>query len=197
MKGLLPTIELFNGTSCSVGSWSFSTKQDSNMRILSAMALACATCFSSSAFASEQDFLKSIEGQWTGGGTVLTKIGGNNVDVSCSMHSDAKSSSFSMNGTCRTLAIVTRSFTANVRASGNSYSGSYVGVSGKPSKLLGRRDGNTINLDVTWATTLYGDRKAKMTIEKVGEDGLRIRTIDQDPESGKSIVTTQLDLRRR
>ncbi len=35
-----------------------------------------------------------------------------------------------------------------------------------------------------------------MTIEKVGDNGLRIRTIDQDPDSGKSVVTTQLDLKR-
>jgi hypothetical protein len=93
--------------------------------------------------------------------------------------------------------VISRSFTANVKASGGAYSGTYVGVSGKASKLAGSRDGNTINLDVTWANAIYGDREARMTIEKVGENGLQIRTIDQDPESGKSIVTTQLDLRRR
>ncbi|MHC2301083.1 hypothetical protein BCL32_1778 [Rhizobium mongolense USDA 1844] len=167
------------------------------MRVLPAIALTCAICLTSNASASEENFLKSIEGQWTGGGAVLTKLGGSTVDVSCKMQSDAQSSSFSMNGSCRAFAVVTRSFTANVKASGEAYSGIYVGISGKPSKLVGSRDGNMIKLDVTWANTIYGDRQAKMTIEKVGEDGLRIRTIDQDPASGKSIVTTQLDLRRR
>ncbi|EUB98340.1 hypothetical protein PMI07_006654 [Rhizobium sp. CF080] len=167
------------------------------MRVLPAIALVCTASFYSSALASEEDFLKSIEGQWTGGGSVLTKLGGSNVNVSCNMQSDAASSSFSMNGTCRALAVVSRSFTANVKASGASYSGNYTGVSGKPSKLEGSRNGNTINLDVTWANPIYGDRAAKMTIEKVGDDGLRIRTIDRDPDTGKSIVTTQLDLRRR
>jgi hypothetical protein len=166
------------------------------MRILPAIALGCAVCISSTAFAAEEDFLKSIEGQWTGGGSVLTDIGGSKVNVSCKMESDASSASFSMNGTCRALAVVSRSFTANVKAAGNAYSGNYVGVSGQPSKLVGSRDGNTINLDVTWAKAEYGDREAKMTIQKVGQDGLRIRTIDQDPKSGKSIVTTQLDLKR-
>jgi hypothetical protein len=166
------------------------------MRVLSAMALACAVFASSGAFAAEQDFLKSIEGQWSGGGKVLTKIGGSNVNVSCKMTSDAASSSFSMNGTCRALAVVSRTFTAKVDTSGGSYSGNYVGVSGQPSKLVGSRSGDTINLDVTWAKAEYGDRQAKMTIEKVGDDGLRIRTIDQDPDSGKSIITTQLDLKR-
>jgi hypothetical protein len=167
------------------------------MRALSAVAMACAICVSSGASASEDDFLKSIEGQWTGGGKVLTSIGGNNVNVSCKMQSDAQSSSFSMNGTCRALAVVSRSFNAKVKAAGNSYSGNYVGVSGKPSRLVGSRDGNTIAFNVTWAQPEYGDRDAKMTIQKVGEKGLRIRTIDQDPKSGKSVVTTQLDLTRR
>ncbi|RWX76087.1 hypothetical protein EPK99_20785 [Neorhizobium lilium] len=167
------------------------------MRVLSALALACAMSVSSAASAAEQDFLKSIEGQWSGGGKVLTSIGGSNVNVTCNMQSDAQASSFSMNGTCRALAVVSRSFNANIKASGNAYSGNYVGVSGKPSKLVGSRSGDTIALDVTWAVAEYGDRDAKMTIQKVGDDGLRIRTVDQDPKSGKSVVTTQLDLKRK
>jgi len=166
------------------------------MRALSLATLICTSVFASGAQASEEDFLKSIEGQWSGGGKVLTKLGGKNVNVSCNMKSDANSSSFSMDGTCRALVVVSRSFKANVQASGTSYSGRYVGASGKPSQLAGTRQGDTINLDVTWANEIYGDKAARMTIQKVGENGLRIRTIDRDPQSGKSIVTTQLDLRR-
>jgi len=166
------------------------------MRALSAAAFICTSIFATGANASEEDFLKSIEGQWSGGGQVLTKLGGQNVNVSCQMKSDANSSSFSMDGTCRAMVVVTRSFTAKVAASGTRYSGNYIGNSGKPSKLAGARQGNTISLDVTWANEIYGDRSARMTIQKVGNDGLRIRTIDRDPQSGKSVVTTQLDLRR-
>ncbi|MBW6423814.1 hypothetical protein KX729_20345 [Rhizobium sp. XQZ8] len=166
------------------------------MRALFAAVLICFSALASGASASEADFLKSIEGQWTGGGKVLTKLGGQNVNVSCSMQSDANSSRFSMDGTCRAMVVVSRSFKADVQASGASYSGNYVGASGKPSRLAGSRQGNTISLDVTWANEIYGDKAARMTIQKVGENGLRIRTIDRDPESGKSIITTQLDLQR-
>ncbi|MDP9839860.1 hypothetical protein J2T09_004640 [Neorhizobium huautlense] len=155
-----------------------------------------AVCAGSQAMASDAEFLQSIEGRWSGGGIALTKLGGSNVKVSCSMRSDANVSNFSMDGTCRALAVVSRSFNAKVRSSGTLYSGTYVGVSGKPSKLAGVRKGNTIRFDVTWANTVYGDRKATMTIQKVGEKGLRIRTIDRDPATGKTIVTTQLDLQR-
>lgn len=166
------------------------------MRASSLVALMASSLLSTEVAASEEGFLKSIEGQWTGGGKVLTKLGGNNVDVSCSMRSDASSSTYSMDGSCRALVVLTRSFTANVKASGTRYSGTYVGVSGKASKLAGSREGNTLNLDVIWANEIYGDREAKMTIQKIGQDSLRIRTIDRDPGSGKSIVTTELDLRR-
>ncbi|MGE7368446.1 hypothetical protein ACQKKX_05160 [Neorhizobium sp. NPDC001467] len=166
------------------------------MKYVSILSMIFAGAVASSAAASEESFLKSIEGQWTGGGSVLTKIGGSNVRVSCKMKSDADATRFSMDGTCRALALVSRSFTAKVASSGISFSGTYVGVSGKPSRLSGARRGNTISFDVTWANAVYGDRKATMTIQKVGSNGLRIRTIDRDPSSGKSILTTQLDLRR-
>jgi hypothetical protein len=165
------------------------------LRLVSA-AIACALLAPASAFASEEAFLKSIEGRWTGGGIVLQKLGGPKVNVSCNMQSTASAQSYSMDGSCRALVVVTRSFTARVKASGTSYAGTYVGVSGKPSTLRGSRSGNAINLDVTWANEIYGDRKATMTIQKVGDNGLRIRTIDKDPSSGKSVVTTQLDLKR-
>lgn len=166
------------------------------MRLFAITAFLCATCFGSQVAASDETFLKTIEGQWTGGGTALTKLGGSNVKVSCRMQSDANAGSFSMDGTCRALAVVSRSFNAKVNSSGTSYSGTYVGVSGKPSKLAGARKGNTISFDVTWANVVYGDRKARMTIQKVGDTGLRIRTIDKDPATGKTIVTTSLDLKR-
>lgn len=166
------------------------------MRSFALAAFFCAFSASSHAMASDAEFLRSIEGQWTGGGTALTKLGGSNVKVSCRMTSDADRGSFSMDGTCRALAVVSRSFNARVRSSGTTYSGTYVGISGKPSKLSGARKGNTISFDVTWANVVYGDRKATMTIQKVGDGGLRIRTIDRDPGTGKTIVTTQIDMRR-
>jgi hypothetical protein len=166
------------------------------MRIVPAVLLAYASICPAAAMASEADFLKSIEGQWSGGGTVLTKLGGSNVNVSCKMKSSANAANFAMDGSCRAFVVVTRSFTARVKATGTSYSGTYVGVSGKPSTLQGSRNSNTLNLNVTWAAVEYDNKKAVMTIQRVGDDGLRIQTVDRDPQSGKSIVTTDLKLKR-
>ncbi|MCO5732878.1 hypothetical protein [Rhizobium sp. SSA_523] len=166
------------------------------MKLLVAAILGLSSLSASSAFASEEQFLKSIEGRWTGGGLVLRELGGQKVNVTCNMQSKANASRFSMDGSCRALVVISRGFNANVTAKGTRYSGTYVGVSGKPSRLVGSRRGDTISFDVTWANQVYGDRKAIMEIRKVGENGLQISTIDKDPKSGKTIVTTQLRLKK-
>ena len=56
--------------------------------------------------------------------------------------------------------------------------------------------GNAINLAIRWAKEVNGDRIAKMTIEKIGSTGMRLTTVDTDPKTGKSVVTSQINLRR-
>ena len=51
-------------------------------------------------------------------------------------------------------------------------------------------------LAICWAKEVNGDRSARMTIEKIGSNGLRLTTVDTDPKTGKSVVTSQIDLRR-
>ncbi|PDT26363.1 hypothetical protein CO660_28485 [Rhizobium sp. L9] len=83
-----------------------------------------------------------------------------------------------------------------VRATGNRYSGSYVGAGTGTAGLGGQRAGDTINLGITSAKEVSGDRRAQMTIEKVGASGMRLTTVDTDPKTGKSVVTSRIDLRR-
>ncbi|MBB3656115.1 hypothetical protein FHX15_001328 [Rhizobium sp. BK650] len=146
--------------------------------------------------ASEADFLNSLAGDWSGTGMVLTRIGGAKVNVSCNLKSDASPSTVDMNGSCRGLAFITRSFTANVKAAGQRYTGNYTGPSGLPSRLVGSRKGDALTFDITWARVTNGDRSANMMIQKVGQNGLRLQTIDRDPVSGRSVVTSRIDLQR-
>ncbi len=60
----------------------------------------------------------------------------------------------------------------------------------------GKRAGNTINFGITWVKEVNGDRRAQMTIERIGDTGIRLTTVDTDPKTGKSIVTGRIDLRR-
>ncbi|MBX5160680.1 MULTISPECIES: hypothetical protein [unclassified Rhizobium] len=166
------------------------------MRAALIAAIFSLSCLPDTAKASETGFLRSLAGDWHGTGMVLTKIGGTNLNVSCSLRSDASESAVSMNGKCRGLAVFTRAFSANVKVLGQRYTGSYIGPSGQPSKLVGSRQGDALNLRVTWARVVNGDRNAILMIEKIGQDRLRLQTVDRDPASGQSVVTSRIDLQR-
>ncbi len=166
------------------------------MRVSSLTAIALILCLPGISQAAEADYLKSISGSWNGKGTVLTKIGGSKVNVSCSLQVGSTTTSLSMKGRCRGL-LVSRGFSANVKTSGSRYSGTYLGPSGQPSRLSGSRRGDNVNLAVTWARVVNGDRNASMTIEKLGANGLRLRTIDKDVATGRSVATSSIEFTRR
>lgn len=165
------------------------------MRTLLIATLLLLPCLPVAAMASD-GFLQSLAGDWSGTGKVLTRIGGTNLNVTCTLRSDASASTVSMNGKCRGLAVFTKTFSATVKSAGERYTGNYVGPSGLPSKLAGSRKGTALNLRVTWARLVNGDRDAVLMIEKVGQNRLRLQTVDQDPASGQSVVTSRIDLQR-
>ncbi|TIN68565.1 MAG: hypothetical protein E5Y30_23015, partial [Mesorhizobium sp.] len=106
------------------------------------------------------------------------------------------STSLSLDGNCRGLVVVTRAISADLKASGAKYSGTYVGSRTGPAQLNGSRSGNAINLGIRWAKEVNGDRRAQMKVEKRGEKGMRLTVIDTDPKTGKSVVTSRIDLQR-
>jgi hypothetical protein len=92
--------------------------------------------------------------------------------------------------------VVSRAISANLKVTGAKYSGTYVGSRTGPAQLNGSRSGSAINLGIRWAKEVNGDRKAQMTVEKRGENGIRLTVTDTDPKTGKSVVTSRIDLSR-
>ena len=159
--------------------------------------VAAAMCFAvSAAYADEADFLNSLDGNWSGKGTVKVRTNSSPIDVTCKFNSDATDTSLSLDGNCRGMVIVSRAIGADLKADGTKYSGSYVGAGTGTAGLSGSRSGNAINLGIRWAKEVNGDRKARMTVEKVGENGMKLTTVDVDPETGKNVVTSQINLSR-
>jgi hypothetical protein len=148
------------------------------------------------AHSADNSFFGSLGGSWKGSGIVLTRIGSSPINVNCNFTIDGEALTLSMDGTCRGMVVVKRSISAKLRASGQSYTGTYTGPSGQPSTLSGSRQGNTINLGVRWARVINGDRVANLMLEKIGNNRLRLQTIDKDLETGKSVVTSRVDLSR-
>src|SRR6218665_3464481 len=107
------------------------------MRVVLVLALTVAAFWPSFASADESDFLKSLEGKWSGDGMVLLRIGGPPISVSCDLATNAEATNLSMQGSCRGLLVIRRSISANISASERGYSGNYIGPSGQPSVLSG------------------------------------------------------------
>ncbi|SDA41829.1 hypothetical protein [Mesorhizobium qingshengii] len=148
------------------------------------------------AHADETKFLQSFQGNFAGKGTVQVTTDVPNVGVSCNFKSNATSTSLSLDGSCRGLVVLTRDISANLKVTDAKYSGVYVGSRTGPAQLNGSRSGNAITLGIRWAKEINGDRKARMTVEKRGENGIRLTVTDTDPKTGKSVVTSRIDLQR-
>ncbi|BCG73082.1 hypothetical protein MesoLj113a_42400 [Mesorhizobium sp. 113-1-2] len=167
------------------------------MRPFVQVALAgCLVIVAGAARADETKFLQSFQGNFAGKGTVQVTTDVPNVSVSCSFNSNATPTSLSLDGNCRGLVVVSRAISANLKVTGAKYSGIYVGSRTGPAQLNGSRAGNAINLGIRWAKEVNGDRKAQMTVEKRGENGIRLTVTDTDPKTGKSVVTSRIDLTR-
>ena len=146
--------------------------------------------------AGESEFLKSVDGNWSGKGTVKVRVNSVPMDVFCKFTSSATVTSLSLKGKCTGLMGLSRAIGADMMTNGSTYSGSYRGAGTGIAGLNGKRVGNAIKLAIQWAKQVNGDRSARMTIEKIGSNGMRLTTVDTDPKTGKSVVTSQINLQR-
>jgi hypothetical protein len=161
------------------------------------IAAGCLTTLTGAAFADEAAFLRSLDGNWAGGGTVKVRTSAPTIRVSCKFASETTADSLALDGTCRGLLVFSRRISADLKANGARYAGYYIGAGTGPAGLSGRRSGNAINLNIRWAKKVNGDRKAKLIVEKNGSNGMRLTTTDVDPKTGESVVTSRIDLKRR
>ena len=165
-------------------------------KFLPGLLVASALCFGSAAHAADADFLKSLEGNWAGKGSVK-------VDADSS--ADQRQLQIRV-GHHRQFDVARRQLhrpggdlsrhRREIKTDGKSYKGTYIGSSTGPAGLSGKRSGNALNLGIRWAKDVNGDRSAKLRLEKVGDNGMRLTTIDTDPATGKSVVISDINLRR-
>ncbi|MEZ2126805.1 MULTISPECIES: hypothetical protein [unclassified Sinorhizobium] len=148
------------------------------------------------AIASESDFLRSLQGKWAGQGVVRIRADSSPINVTCNFDSRASDTELSMTGRCRGMILISRPVGADLKFNGAKYNGTYLGPNGGKAGLAGSRSGNAINLTILWPKLVNGDRKADLTVQKVSDNGMRLTTMDVDPNSGNKVVTSRIDLRR-
>ncbi|ATU91678.1 hypothetical protein [Phyllobacterium zundukense] len=147
--------------------------------------------------AEESAFLKSLEGKWAGTGTVKVRTNSAPLAVSCRFDSSATDSSLALDGNCRGLIVISRTIGADLKFNGATYTGSYTGAGTGKAGLIGSRRDDSINLDIRWAKNVNGDRNAQLVVQKVGNNGMKLTTVDVDPLSGKTVVTSEINLQRQ
>ncbi|MCO6390445.1 hypothetical protein GTW25_05315 [Aliihoeflea aestuarii] len=163
------------------------------MRKLLPALLTAVSIFAMPVAASEADFLQTLAGEWSGGGQIRLKPEDGPVDVTCELSSTTSADAVSMRGTCSALIIMSREIGADLSVDGTSYSGTYTGSIHGPANLAGTRDGDTINLSVSWPES---GREAAMSLSATG-NSLQIVTREAHPETQEQIVTSQLSFQRQ
>ena len=159
--------------------------------------LATALCVAvSPATADDAAFLASFKGSWSGKGSFRITTGSSPMPVSCAFDAETSATSLPLDGKCRGMVVISRRIGVMLETDGNGVSGSYVGSTTGPAGLSGRREGSAFALSIRWAKAVNGDREARMTVEKVGENGMRLVTTDVDPRTGRAVVTGEIMLSR-
>jgi hypothetical protein len=167
-------------------------------KILAVLYLTAAlAAVTSTAQAEDSEFLRTLDGEWIGKGEMTLQPNSAPVDVTCDFTASGAESSLTLDGKCRGATVVSRAISVGLNASGNRYSGSYRDADAGEAGLDGSRRGNAIDLTVHWASQVNGDREALLTIEKLGQNGMRLTAIDKNPETGKAAVTSEITLERK
>ncbi|MCX5497823.1 hypothetical protein OSH11_24200 [Kaistia dalseonensis] len=148
--------------------------------------------------ADEAGFLNRFEGNWSGSGQVRRNAGSSPWNVKCSVTGNPSGSGMAMGGHCRGAIIVSRAIGANLvyDPGTRSYSGTYIGSKLGPAALNGRRNGDRVDLTITWPKPVNGDTKARMSITNDGRGRLRIQVLDEIRPGGPTRTMSDLTFRR-
>lgn len=143
----------------------------------------------------EEAFVQRFDGSWRGSGMVQENFESSTHKISCSMRGEGQGTAIRVDGSCRAAVIFTRKIGASVRYDPNSglYTGTYIGSPTGPAQLAGKRQGDVINLKVTWAKPINGDRDAQITIVNNGS-GLRIVMTDKVGGNGPARPIVDINL---
>jgi hypothetical protein len=138
--------------------------------------------------AEEGSFLNRFKGNWSGAGTVMDHA--MPLRVSCSATGEPAQNHIVVQGNCG-IAIISRQMIADLTFDPRSgrYIGTYTGSKVGPARLSGKRQGDTIDLVITWPKPVNGDTKAKLLIENPGNGSLRIM-VNDNPAVGAPVVRT-------
>jgi len=145
--------------------------------------------------AAEADYIGLFSGSWSGSGMVIKD--GITVRVNCRATGNSSSNRLIIEGDCSVFILSVR-IAADIvydPMSGR-YSGTYVGAKVGPALVSGQRNGDVVNLVVTWPKAVHGDTLAHMMISNSGGGTLQIVVSDIVTSGGVEQPTSDVSLTR-
>jgi hypothetical protein len=170
-------------------------------RMIPALVLALATSSGlvhAEPVSGESAFLAGFTGTWNASGMVRRNAESSGNNVTCKMNGSHDQLSASFSGTCRAMAVFTRTISAELKVDPNTgrYTGVYTGSAIGPAQLSGTRSGNVITLNVTWPKPVNGDTAATMVIRSLGADRFTFLVADRVAPGGPVETMSNLTLSR-
>ncbi|MDY8110767.1 hypothetical protein U0C82_16620 [Fulvimarina sp. 2208YS6-2-32] len=150
------------------------------------------------ALAQSETYFSRYDGGWEGGGSVQIEQLPKPVDVSCDMSGAVEAETeFKLSGNCSAMLVLNRDIGAELTLDPETgeYNGVYTGSGSGPAKLNGKRDGATLDLQVTWNKTIYDDNTARMTIENQDGEAFVMKVIEKI--EGEDVVVSDLEFTRK
>jgi hypothetical protein len=151
------------------------------------------------ASAADDDYLDRFVGAWSGGGTAQRTFDSDPRDVECTATGTRSGDTITVSGTCRALLVFSRKVEVTIAydAASDRYGGTYVGSRIGPARLSGEREGDALDLTLTWPRVVNGDRTAQMMIKNAGDGRLSIVVTDRPGGTGRPVQTTNLAFTKR
>jgi hypothetical protein len=144
----------------------------------------------------EENFLQSLVGSWQGAGRVRLNPTVGAVPVTCTLNSHSTGTTLTLDGNCRARIVFSRRIGVDLRAQGSTYTGSYTGSKRGAARLLGKRSGDTLSLQIKWPDHGEGARVASMQLSSARLGEMRIVTTEQHPQTGARVVTANIEFSR-
>lgn len=136
----------------------------------------------------ETDFLRSLEGRFSGNGT-LQSAGGGRRSLKCRFDGDQQGARLSLGGSCRTALIFSTAIRIELRhdpATGR-YAGSFRESTGTVADLGGRRQGERLTLAFTeTAESVRPNPPATLTITR-RQGGIALTLRGSKPGQGQNL----------
>jgi hypothetical protein len=166
------------------------------LKIAPGLAMAIVLSFQPGRAKADDAYLHRFAVNWTGGGIASLNLHFPDFRVRCKLAATSTSDSVRLIGPCR-LSILpflsqTIDTTLSYEPKTDSYKGAYSVSGGKPAMLVGKQNGDALDLDVTWPILVNGHNKAKIYIVNDGRSHFTLKTVDPLGLTGSPMTTSDL-----